>query len=134
MTHRALTLLACVALLAACGDEAAPIDAFSNTAGSAGSAGAAPTPCSEYCKYIVDHGVGCASFDTGGRCVANCLAYASGACGNEWGYLRECVKTSSSIVCQDNGGGTPILVTQGCQDKASAWSSCLELKDAGICD
>lgn len=134
MTFRALTLLACVALIAGCGDEPAPAsDAFTNGGGSGGSGGAPSSGCADYCAFVVAHGTGCADFDTGGRCVANCNKYAAGACASEWADFRICVKKSPSVSCIENDGGPLILSTQGCNAEDQAWAKCLEEKDAGIC-
>lgn len=134
MTLRALSLLAFAALLAACGDGSPPAsDAFTNGGGSGGSGGSPSSGCADYCAFVVAHGTGCENFDVGGRCVANCSKYAAGACAAEWQAFRLCVKNSSSLSCKDNDGGTPILVTAGCNAENTAWAKCLEEKDAGIC-
>jgi len=134
MTLRALSLLACVALIAACGDSTAPAsDAFTSGGGSGGSAGAPSSGCADYCQFVVTHGTGCADFDIGGRCVANCNKYVGGACASEWTAFRVCVKASTSVSCIENDGGPLILSTSGCSAENNAWVKCLEEKDAGIC-
>lgn len=135
MTHRALTLLACAALIAGCGDESPPAsDPLVNAGGNgSGDSGVPASSCSQYCEHVVKNGAGCTDFDIGGRCVANCSKYAAGACAPEWVAFRACVMQSPGLSCLENGTGPLILATQGCQAENKAWAACLEEKDAGIC-